>query len=123
VIKDFGSKPISILGAVQRPGALNISGRWFLLQAISAAGGLTEAAGWKIYILRKKEMGFRDARSPDRGPDPRWAETWNADLPGDVVNIPNNCLGSSASARSRQPGRRVSRTISFTPLRPSKQAA
>ena len=89
VIKEFGSKPISILGAVQRPGALNISGRWFLLQAISAAGGLTEAAGRKIYVLRKKENGPSDileVRTDDllRGA----SETWNIPIyPGDVVNV------------------------------------
>ena len=89
VIKYFGSKPISILGAVQRPGSLNISGRWFLLQAISAAGGLTEAAGRKIYILRKKENGASEmveVRTDDlfRGA----SETWNVPLfPGDVVNV------------------------------------
>jgi polysaccharide export outer membrane protein len=90
VIKEFGSKPISILGAVQRPGALNISGRWFLLQAISAAGGLTEAAGRKIYVLRKKENGtsnILEVRTDDllRGA----SETWNIPIyPGDVVNVP-----------------------------------
>jgi polysaccharide export outer membrane protein len=90
VIKEFANKPISILGAVQRPGALNISGRWFLLQAISAAGGLTEAAGRKIYVLRKKENGPSDVlevRTDDllRGA----SETWNIPIyPGDVVNIP-----------------------------------
>ena len=89
-IKEFANKPISILGAVQRPGALNTSGRWFLLQAISAAGGLTEAAGRKIYILRKKENGTSDileVRTDDllHGA----SETWNIPiLPGDVVNIP-----------------------------------
>ena len=90
VIKEFANKPITIVGAVQRPGALNISGRWFLLQAISAAGGLTEAAGRKIYILRKKEDGLSETleiRTEDliRG----GAETWNIPIyPGDVVNIP-----------------------------------
>jgi len=90
VIKEFANKPISILGAVQRPGALNVSGRWFLLQAISAAGGLTEAAGRKIYILRKRENGSSDileVRTDDflRGA----SETWNIPIyPGDVVNIP-----------------------------------
>jgi polysaccharide export outer membrane protein len=90
VIKEFANKPISILGAVQHPGALNISGRWFLLQAISAAGGLTEAAGRKVYILRKKEDGPPDileVRTDDllRGA----SGTWNIPIyPGDVVNIP-----------------------------------
>jgi polysaccharide export outer membrane protein len=90
VIKEFANKPISILGAVQHPGALNTSGRWSLLQAISAAGGLTEAAGRKILILRKNKNGSSDVfevRTDDlfRGA----SDTWNiAILPGDVVNIP-----------------------------------
>lgn len=90
VIKEFGNKPISILGAVQHPGALNISGRWFLLQAISAAGGLTEAAGRKIYILRKRENGSSDileVRTDDLFHGA--SETWNIPIyPGDVVNVP-----------------------------------
>jgi len=101
VIREFANKPISILGAVRRPGALNVSGRWSLLQAISAAGGLTEAAGRKIYVLRKKENGPSDVlevRTEDllRGS----AETWDIPIyPGDVVNIPARtnvrifCLG------------------------------
>ncbi len=90
VIKEFGSKPISILGAVQHPGALNVSGRWSLLQAISAAGGLTEAAGRKILILRKNKNGSSDVfevRAEDLFRSA--SDTWNiAILPGDVVNIP-----------------------------------
>jgi polysaccharide biosynthesis/export protein len=90
VIKEFGSKPISILGAVQRPGALNVSGRWFLLQAISAAGGLTEAAGRKIYVLRIKEDGRSETLEVRTEELLRGAsETWNIPIyPGDVVNIP-----------------------------------
>jgi polysaccharide export outer membrane protein len=90
VIKEFGSKPISILGAVQRPGALNISGRWYLLQAISAAGGLTEAAGRKIYILRKKDEGPPDIIEVRRDDLFSGASgTWNIPIyPGDVVNVP-----------------------------------
>jgi polysaccharide export outer membrane protein len=90
VIKEFGNKPISILGAVQRPGALNISGRWFLLQAISAAGGLTEGAGRKIYILRKSEKGSSETLEVATDDLLRGAtETWNIPIyPGDVVNVP-----------------------------------
>jgi polysaccharide export outer membrane protein len=90
VIKEFANKPVSIVGAVHHPGALNISGRWFLLQAISAAGGLTEGAGRKIYVLRKGENGPADTlevRTDDlfRG----GSETWNIPIyPGDVVNVP-----------------------------------
>ena len=90
VIKEFANKPISILGAVQRPGALNISGRWFLLQAISAAGGLTEAAGRKIYILRKGENGPSETLEVPTEDLFRGAtQTWNIPIyPGDVVNVP-----------------------------------
>ncbi len=90
VIKEFANKPISIVGAIQRPGALRTSGRWLLLEAISAAGGLTESAGRTIYILRKKEDGTSETleiRTENllRG----GAETWNIPIyPGDVVNIP-----------------------------------
>ena len=101
VIKEFGNKPISILGAVQRPGALNISGRWFLLQAISAAGGLTEAAGRKIYILRKGEKGLSETVEVPTDDLLRGAtQTWDIPIyPGDVVNVPARstvrifCLG------------------------------
>ena len=88
-IKEFANKPISILGAVRNPGFLRISGRWSLLQALSAAGGLTEAAGRKIIVLRRQEKGpeMIEINVDDvlRGPTPA------ADfvlLPGDVVNVP-----------------------------------
>lgn len=55
VIKEYANKPISVLGAVHRPGSLTLSGRWTLLEALSAAGGLTEAAGRRIVILRRHE--------------------------------------------------------------------
>ena len=101
VIKEFANKPVSILGAVQHPGALNISGRWFLLQAISAAGGLTEAAGRRIYILRKGESGPSETLEVPTDDLLRGAtQTWNIPIyPGDVVNIPARstvrifCLG------------------------------
>ncbi|HQP89299.1 MAG TPA: polysaccharide biosynthesis/export family protein, partial [Thermoanaerobaculia bacterium] len=48
VIKEYTNKPISVIGAVQKTGSLNVSGKWDLLQAISAAGGLRPDAGKKI---------------------------------------------------------------------------
>ena len=50
---------------MHKPGSLNISGRWYLLQAISAAGGLTENAGKKIYVLRKADNGLSDTLEVD----------------------------------------------------------
>ncbi len=105
VVKEFANKPLSVLGAVQRPGSLNISGRWTLLQAISAAGGLTERAGKTIYVLRRSENGLSDTLEVDvdelfRGSSSRW----NVPLaPGDIVNVEAKrslrvfCLGAVKS--------------------------
>ena len=90
VIKDFANKPVTVVGAVQRPGSLTISGRWSLLQAISAAGGLTEAAGRKIYVLRRAENGLSDTLEISTDDLFRTAsQTWNIPIyPSDVVNVP-----------------------------------
>lgn len=89
VIKEFANKPVSIVGAVKDPGSLNISGRWTLLQAISAAGGLTGDAGRKIYILRKANNGLSDILEVRTEDLFRSASSqWNIPLiPGDIVNI------------------------------------
>ena len=60
VIKEYQNKPVSVLGAVSKPGSLNVAGNWTLLQAISAAGGLTPQAGKKIYVLRRAENSLSD---------------------------------------------------------------
>lgn len=89
IVKEYASKPVSVVGAVQKPGPLNISARWSLLQAISAAGGLTSAAGKKIYVLRKAENGLSDTLEIDteelfRNANPMW----NVPIvPGDVINV------------------------------------
>lgn len=101
VIKEFANKPVSILGAVQKPGSLNVSGRWDLLQAISAAGGLAPSAGRKIYVLRVAENGLSDRLEIDTDElFRRSSPMWNIPIfPSDVVNIPARsvvkvfCLG------------------------------
>lgn len=105
VVKDFANKPVSILGAVHRPGSLNISGRWSLLQAISAAGGITEAAGRKIYVLRRSDNGLSDTLEVATDDLFRTAsQMWNIPIyPSDVVNIPGKstlrifCIGEVKS--------------------------
>jgi polysaccharide export outer membrane protein len=107
IVKEFSNKPVSVLGAVMRPGALNISGRWDLLQAISAAGGVTERAGRKLYVLRRAENGLSDQLEIDTAElFQRSSPWWNVPIwPSDVVNIPTRvivkifCLGEV-----RQPG-------------------
>lgn len=110
VIKEFTNKPISVLGAVQRPGSLNVSGKWDLLQAISAAGGLRPDAGKKIFVLRRSENGLSDRleiATDDLfvNPSPKWNVTI---YPSDVINIPARtpvtvfCLGEVRSPGALQ---------------------
>lgn len=89
VVKEYSNKPVSILGAVPKPGSLNISGNWYLLQAIAAAGGLTETAGRSIYVLRKVDNGLSDTLEIQKEDLFRGsASKWNIPIfPSDVVNV------------------------------------
>ena len=100
-VLEFLSRPISVIGAVKTPGNLGFSGRWTLLEAITAAGGLTENHGNVAYVLRRADNGLSDQVTIDldelllRG-DPK------LNLPiyaNDLINIPGTvevtiyCIG------------------------------
>jgi polysaccharide biosynthesis/export protein len=100
-VMEFRSRPISVIGAVKNPGNLGFSGRWTLLEALAAAGGLAESHGNVVYVLRRADNGLSDQVTVDlddlmvRG-DPR------ANLPifpNDLINVPGTvevtvyCLG------------------------------
>ena len=107
VVKEFANKPITVVGAVQKPGSLNISGRWTLLQAIAAAGGLTEAAGRRIYVLRRADNGLSDTLEIDRDELLRSsAPMWNIPiLPADVINVqPRNLIRIFCLGEVKAPG-------------------
>lgn len=107
VIREYANKPVSILGAVQKPGSLNISGKWDLLQAISAAGGLAPGAGKKIYVLRRAENGLSDRLEVSSDDLFRRSSTvWNFPIyPSDIVNIPPKTVVSvSCLGEVRAPG-------------------
>jgi len=105
VVKDYANKPITVVGAVAQPGTLNVSGNYYLLQAISRAGGLTAGAGKKIFVIRAAENGLTDTleistKDLFESSDPKW----NIPIvPSDVINIPPKttvkvfCLGEVAS--------------------------
>ncbi len=90
VIKEYANRPVSVVGAVLRPGTLNVSGQWTLLQAVAAAGGMTERAGKTIYILRKGEAGGSNVIEVDA--DELFQSSspvWDIPIyPSDVINIP-----------------------------------
>lgn len=90
IVKEFNNKPISVLGAVLRPGSLSISGRWTLIKALSAAGGLSEKAGRKILVLRRADNGLSDTL--EIGTEDLFqiaSPVWNIPIyPADVINVP-----------------------------------
>src|SRR5579864_1537421 len=59
-VQEFRSRPISILGAVKNPGSLPFSGRWTLLEALTAVGGVDENHGSALYVLRRADNGLSD---------------------------------------------------------------
>ncbi len=104
-VREFRSKPISVIGAVKQPGDLAFSGRWTLIEAITAAGGLAENAGNVIYVLRRPDNGLSDqvavavndllVRADQRANLPIYAN--------DLINVPATvelsvfCLGEVAN--------------------------
>jgi polysaccharide export outer membrane protein len=58
-ILEFRSRPISIVGAVVKPGTLPLSGRWSLLHVLTEAGGLATNHGDTIYVLRRADNGLQ----------------------------------------------------------------
>lgn len=104
-ILEARSRPIILLGAVKTPGNLADPGRWTLLDAITAAGGVTENHGDLIYILRRAENGLTDQLTIEVD-DLLVRGRPEANVPiraADVINIPTRvdisiyCLGEVRS--------------------------
>jgi len=106
-VREIRSRPIAVIGAVRQPGNLAVSGRWTLLEAIAAAGGLNERHGNAIHVIRRAENGLADQIRIDIETLMVEADP-DVNIPvfaGDVINVPATveitlfCLGEV-----RQPG-------------------
>ena len=64
-ILEYRSQPISVIGAVNSPGNLELSGRWTLLEALTAAGGLADNHGNRVHVLRRADNGLSDQLTID----------------------------------------------------------
>jgi len=62
---EAGSKPISVIGAVSRPGRIGVTGNITLMQAITSAGGLAPGYGRNLYVLRSGSNGLTEQISID----------------------------------------------------------
>jgi polysaccharide biosynthesis/export protein len=56
-IIEYRSQPVSVLGAVNKPGVLNLSGSKTLAEVIAMAGGLKEDAGYSVILTRESKWG------------------------------------------------------------------
>ncbi len=59
-VVEFASKPISVVGAVVRPGRIGATGNTTLIQAITQAGGLAPGHGRELYVLRTGRNGLSE---------------------------------------------------------------
>jgi polysaccharide biosynthesis/export protein len=74
-VKEFKAKPVSVIGAVEKPGLYRLTARRSLIEMLSMAGGFgkknTSSAGRTVLITRKN--GFKDLQPVEgmhvRGPD------------------------------------------------------
>jgi polysaccharide export outer membrane protein len=89
-VVEFASKPISVVGAVVRPGRIGATGSTTLIQAITEAGGLAAGHGKEIYVLRTARNGLSEQLSIDvEELMVRGNPNLNIPLaPNDLVNIP-----------------------------------
>lgn len=88
-IREFRSRPISVIGAVRNPGPLDVSGRMTLIEAITAAGGLAPDHGKVIYVLRRASNELTDQVSiPIEELMVRADPVWNIPIfANDLINV------------------------------------
>ena len=56
-VAEFRSQPVSVFGAVAKPGVIQLRGRKTLYEVLSMAGGPTETAGSSLTVTRRRENG------------------------------------------------------------------
>jgi polysaccharide biosynthesis/export protein len=56
-VTDFGSQPVSVLGAVDKPGVVQLRGQKTLYEVLSMAGGPREDAGSILTVTRPRQNG------------------------------------------------------------------
>ena len=107
LIKEFHSRRVSLLGAVDHAGAYPLMGERNLLELLAESGGLSDGAGSVLYVFRRLPDGGSARLSVPlnellvRG-DPRWNIRLKA---GDVVSVPlDAAISVSVVGSVRNPG-------------------
>lgn len=95
LIKEFRQR-VSIIGAVQKPGVVELTGPKTIVEVLALAGGVTDKAGTQVHISHQGPKG-RETRVIDLLALANNASLITADgsglitmpvQPGDVINVP-----------------------------------
>ena len=84
-VKEYATAGISVLGEVQKPGIYPLPGKRTLLDAISAAGGVTPKAGKTVSITHRDAMDDPETMPLSR--DNEQTMTNRAVRPGDTIVV------------------------------------
>lgn len=57
-VTEFRSQPVSVIGAVNNPGVIQLQGNKTLVEILSMTGGLRGDAGHRVKITRKRQWGL-----------------------------------------------------------------
>lgn len=97
-VKEYSSKPVAVMGAVDKPGQFQLQRRVRLLELMSLAGGPTERAGQQVLVAHSTELtsceqtteaSARDFDSYDLTNALRGEASSNPYIqPGDIITVP-----------------------------------
>jgi polysaccharide export outer membrane protein len=89
-VREHGSKKVSVLGAVGKPGVYEMLGPRTLLQVLAQAGGLTQDAGADLHVIRRGADGREETlRIPVNDLLVSRDPALNVPVqPGDVISAP-----------------------------------
>jgi polysaccharide biosynthesis/export protein len=102
-LREMQSHPISVFGAVEKPGVFQIRGAKSLIEVLSMAQGLADDAGDSVIVMRRGRVA--DAESP-RSPDPQPVDA--AILPGESAKPGSFASASGSGSGSEAEGLQIS---------------
>jgi polysaccharide export outer membrane protein len=91
-VKEYSSKPVAVMGAVDKPGQFQMQRRVRLLELVSLAGGPTDRAGQQVLVAHSTELSTCDQTSSSSAKD------------FDSYNLTNTLRGETESNPFVQPG-------------------
>jgi protein involved in polysaccharide export with SLBB domain len=91
-VKQYNSKKVFVLGMVRKPGTFPLTAGMNVVEAVTMAGGFTEAANTNFVVVTRKQDG-REVRIPVPVEEISKGLAANLDLKaGDIVFVPDRLL-------------------------------